>query len=135
LEKHRTICKSTISFISRLAPDRKYRRIPDQRRGRTSGGCLATVEVALERETPSHLTPQASALTSASPQKEFSTIDRPANGLRSANPSPYTSKGPPVGAKITTDHPLHPDVPYTAKSSSKHRETHYAYSHSKSHRK
>jgi len=77
------------------------------------GGRLATVEVAPERETPSHQTPQASTHSSASRQKEVSTIFRPAHGPRMRRDLGIFESAEPDGTKIVNDHPLGQHHPQT----------------------
>jgi len=60
--------------------------------GRTSGGDL-TVEVALERETPSHKPPKEATPPLRSRRMSRSPI-RPAQSVRCASPLPHSSPGP-----------------------------------------
>jgi len=59
--------------------------------------------VALKRKKPQHLTPQASARTSASSPKEVPNIDRPASDPRTRQGFPAFESARPDGARTITE--------------------------------
>ena len=73
------------------------------RAGRTSGRCVATVEVALERETPSLWTPEASACDVVRLRKEVWNIFRSAGGSRMRRGLVIFESGGPGGTNTATD--------------------------------